>query len=64
MTKFRSPEIMEALAASLAAAGRFSEAREVIARAIELAIAGKRPDLETRYRGHARTLEAGRAILL
>jgi tetratricopeptide (TPR) repeat protein len=51
MTKFRSPEIMEVIAVSLAAAGRVAEAREAINRAIELAVAGKRPDLETRYRG-------------
>jgi tetratricopeptide (TPR) repeat protein len=50
MTGFRSPEIMEVIAVSLAADGRMAEAREAINRAIELAIAGKRPDLETRYR--------------
>jgi tetratricopeptide (TPR) repeat protein len=50
MTGFRSPEIMEVIAVSLAAAGRIAEAREAVNRAIELAIAGKRPDLETRYR--------------
>jgi hypothetical protein len=38
------------IAVSLAAGGRIAEAREAVNRAIELAIAGKRPDLETRYR--------------
>jgi tetratricopeptide (TPR) repeat protein len=50
MTKFRSPEIMEVIAVSLAAAGRMAEARDAIHRAIELAVAGNRPDLATRYR--------------
>jgi tetratricopeptide (TPR) repeat protein len=50
MTGFRSPEIMEVLAASLAASGRFAEARDAINRAIDLAVAGNRPDLATRYR--------------
>lgn len=50
MTGFRSPEIMELIAASLAANGRLAEAREAINRAIELAVAGNRADLATRYR--------------
>jgi tetratricopeptide (TPR) repeat protein len=63
MTGFRSPEVMEALAAALAAGGRFGPAREAIDRAIELALAANRADLVERYRGHAATFEAGRAIV-
>lgn len=64
MTEFRSPEIMQALAAALAAGGRFEHARQAIARAIELANAGGRADLLARYREDAALLEAGRAIVL
>jgi tetratricopeptide (TPR) repeat protein len=63
MTGLRSPEILEAVAASLAAGGRLDEARDVIGRAIELATAGNRPDLVARYRGHLATFEAGQIIV-
>lgn len=56
MTNFRSPEIMEATAAALAVNGRFEQARGAIDRAIELAVAGQRPDLEQRYRKQAERL--------
>lgn len=56
MTNFRSPEIMEATAAALAANGRVEQARSAIDRAIELAIAAQRPDLEQRYRKLAERL--------
>ena len=63
MTGYRSPEIMEAIAAALAAGGRFAEAREAIGRGIDLAVAGNRPELAARYRGHAAAFEADKAVL-
>jgi tetratricopeptide (TPR) repeat protein len=63
MTGFRSPEVMEALAASFAAGGRFAEAQQAIGRAIELATAGNRPELVERYRKHAAAFEANTAIM-
>lgn len=50
ITQSRSPELLEALAAALAAERRFEPAREVIARAIELAQVAGREDLVERYR--------------
>jgi tetratricopeptide (TPR) repeat protein len=63
-TGFRSPEVLEALAAGLAASGRFEPANEAIGRAIELAQIAKRPDLEARYRLHATSLANRQAIVL
>ncbi|WP_146155244.1 tetratricopeptide repeat protein [Enhygromyxa salina] len=64
MTSFRSPEVVEALAAGLAASGRFEPASEAIGRALELARAAKRADLVERYKGHARLFETNQAIVL
>ncbi|PRP99943.1 tetratricopeptide repeat protein [Enhygromyxa salina] len=63
-TGFRSPEVLEALAAGLAASGRFEPATEAIGRAIELAQLAKRPDLEARYRAHAALFGRRQAIVL
>ncbi|KIG15242.1 hypothetical protein DB30_05786 [Enhygromyxa salina] len=63
-TGFRSPEVLEALAASLAAAGRFEPATEAIGRALELAQIAKRPDLEARYQAHAALIAKRQAIVL
>jgi tetratricopeptide (TPR) repeat protein len=61
---FRSPELLEALAAALAADGRFEPAREAIARAIELAQVAGRDDLVDRYRARDQQFARGEPIVL
>jgi tetratricopeptide (TPR) repeat protein len=61
---FRSPELLEALAAGLAADGQIAAAREAIARAIELAQVAKRDDLVERYRTLERRFARGEAFVL
>lgn len=55
-TGFRSPEVMEAIAAATARSGQFDQATAAIDRAIELARAAKRADLVTRYEGRKAVL--------
>lgn len=55
-TAFRSPEVMEALAAATARSGQFQPAIAAIDRAIELATAAKRADLVARYQARKATL--------
>jgi tetratricopeptide (TPR) repeat protein len=64
ITDFRSPELLEALAAGLAADGQLAAAREAIARAIELAQVAKRDDLVERYRMLDRRFARGEAFVL
>jgi tetratricopeptide (TPR) repeat protein len=63
ITGFRSPELLEALAAALAADGQFAPAREAIARAIELAQIAKRDDLVERYRARDQLFARGESIV-
>jgi tetratricopeptide (TPR) repeat protein len=64
LTGFRSPELLEALAAGLAADGQFAPAREAIARAIELAQVVARDDLVERYRAHDQLFARGEPVVL
>jgi hypothetical protein len=64
LTGFRSPELLEALAAALAADGQFQAARETIGKAIELARLAAREDLVERYRLREREFENGEAFIL
>lgn len=64
ITGFRSPELLEALAAALAADGQFAPAREAIARAIELAQVAGRDDLVERYRARDQLFARGEPIVL
>ena len=63
-TGFRSPEVMEAMAVSVAAAGRFDDANKAIERAITLAEAAKREDLVARYKALAELFAAKKPFVL
>ena len=63
-TQGRSPEVLEALAAAMAASGMFAEAKPVIERAITLGEAAKRDDLVARYREHLALFELKKPIVL
>jgi tetratricopeptide (TPR) repeat protein len=64
MTGFRSPELLEAQAAALAADGQLGPARGAIARAIELAQVAGREDLVERYRARDQLFARGEPIVL
>jgi protein O-mannosyl-transferase len=56
------PEVLRALAASYAAAGRFGDAAQVARRAVDLARAAGREPLATELESHVAAYEAGRPL--